>query len=107
MTAVSFERVANGIKVRARLSPRGDDDRLEGIAALANGRACVRARVAAVPEAGKANGALAALIAAAAGVPKSRVSVAAGAKDPVKTLLVEGDPAVLLSRLRTYLEGVT
>lgn len=107
MTAVPFERVANGLRVRVRLTPRGGADRLEGLTALADGRACVRARVTAAPEAGKANGALVALIAAAADVPRSRVSVAAGAKDRVKTLLVEGDPAVLLSRLRTNLEGVS
>jgi uncharacterized protein YggU (UPF0235/DUF167 family) len=38
-------------------------------------------------------------------VPKSRVAVIGGAKDRVKTLLVEGDPVVLLSRLRTSIEG--
>lgn len=100
-----FAAVAGGVRVRVRLTPKGGADRIDGVGHDAAGREYLRARVAAPPEAGKANAALLRLIARAAGVAPSRVSVAQGAKDRTKTVLVEGDPDVLLSRLATIVEG--
>ena len=92
--------------MRVRLTPRGGADRIDGITHDADGRSHVKARVAAPAEGGKANAALARLIAEAAGVPRSRAAVIQGTKDRVKTVLVEGDPAVLLSRLAKTLEAI-
>lgn len=61
----------------------------------ADGRCHLKARVRAVPENGAANQALQRLVAKALGVPASAVSVVAGDTSRLKTLRIEGEPAVL------------
>ena len=55
----------------------------------------LRVRVSAVPDKGKANAAVMALIAKALDVPKSSVSVTSGQTARLKTLAVVGDGAAL------------
>jgi hypothetical protein len=78
--------VDGGLALTVRLTPKGGRDAVDGVAAGADGREYLKARVAAAPEDGKANGALVALIAAKAGVGRSAVSVTAGHAARVKTL---------------------
>ncbi len=59
----------------------------------------LRLRVAAVPDRGKANAAVIALLARALGVPKSAVTVTAGEAARLKTVAIEGDGAALATRL--------
>ena len=59
------------------------------------GEAVLQARVRALPEAGRANQALAKLIAHWLKLPPSSVSVAQGGKSRMKHVLVEGDAATL------------
>jgi uncharacterized protein len=59
----------------------------------------LRVRVNAVPDKGKANAAVVALLARALGVPKSAVSVASGETARMKTLAVVGDGAALVARI--------
>jgi uncharacterized protein YggU (UPF0235/DUF167 family) len=56
-----------------------------------DGSAVLRVRVKAVPDKGKANAAVVALIAKALGVAKSAVSVVSGETARLKTLAVVGD----------------
>ena len=56
-------------------------------------------RVRAVPEDGKANAALTALLAKRLKVPASRIGVVSGAASRQKTLLIEGDSDALAERL--------
>ena len=60
-----------------------------------NDAAVLRVRVSAVPDKGKANAAVVALIAKALGVPKSAVSVTSGETGRLKTLAVAGDGAAM------------
>jgi uncharacterized protein YggU (UPF0235/DUF167 family) len=83
-----------------RLTPRGGRDALDGVETRADGRAVLKARVRAAPEKGAANAALAALLADLLGVPKSAVSVTAGATSRVKTVEVAGDAAALARALQ-------
>ena len=53
----------------------------------------------AVPEAGKANAALARLVAAACGVAATQVSLSSGATARIKSLQIEGDSAALAAAL--------
>lgn len=99
MSARPFQADARGLRVRVRLTPRGGRDALEGVEVLADGQSVLKARVRAAPESGAANAALEKLIAKACGVPKSAVSVVAGAKARVKTLLVLGEPEAIAARL--------
>jgi uncharacterized protein len=88
-----------GIVVSVRLTPKGGKDALEGVEALANGKPVLKARVRAVPEAGKANAALARLLAAACGVATGAVVLTGGGTGRVKTLRIDGEPAELATRL--------
>ena len=76
-------------RLRVRLTPSGGADRIDGRAADETG-AYLKARVRAVPEDGKANAALCALIAKALGVAKSKVAVARGGTSRMKVLEIEG-----------------
>jgi len=94
-----WSAVADGLRVRVRLTPRGGRDAIDGRALLSDGTSVVLARVRAVPEDGRANAALTKLVAAALGVAGSDVAVVAGATSRVKTLAVRGDPGDLASTL--------
>ena len=59
----------------------------------------LRVRVSAVPDKGKANAAVVALLARALGVPKSMVSVSSGETARLKTIAVTGDGAALIEAL--------
>ena len=72
-------------RIEVRLRPRGHGDALPGFR-----HGVLRARVAAPPVDGRANKALCKLIARAAGVPPSRVSVIRGEKARDKLVRVEG-----------------
>ncbi|HMI80543.1 MAG TPA: DUF167 domain-containing protein [Solirubrobacterales bacterium] len=72
-------------RIEVRLRPRGHRDELIGM-----DDGVLQARVSAPPVDGKANRALCRLVAKAAGVAPSRVSIVRGEKSRDKTLLVEG-----------------
>lgn len=87
-----------GIRLRVRAAPRSARDGVDGIEETPDGPA-LKVRVRAVAEDGRANKAVALVVAEWLGIPKSRVEVAAGAKARVKTLTVAGDAAELERRL--------
>ncbi|SON57252.1 hypothetical protein HDIA_3711 [Hartmannibacter diazotrophicus] len=76
--------------VIVRATPRAPRDEIAGVKAMSDGREVVQARVRAVPEDGAANAAIAALVAKAAGMPKSAGNVTAGQTSRVKTVRVTG-----------------
>lgn len=94
---------AGGVTVAVRLTPKGSADRVEGIAAAADGSAALRARVTAAPESGKANAALIKLLAKSWKLPKSTLTIASGAKDRRKLVHVAGDTATLTARLNDWI----
>jgi uncharacterized protein YggU (UPF0235/DUF167 family) len=89
----------DGIEIHVRLTPKSSRDALEGVETRADGACVLKARVRAVPEDGKANAALVALLAKSLKIPPSRILVATGATSRQKTLILEGDPAALAARL--------
>ena len=97
------ERVAKGLRLHIRLTPRSARDAVEGVEVRADGRAVLKARVRAVPEDGKANAALMRLVADTLDVPVSCVKLEAGATSRVKTVLVAGDAGRLEARLTSIL----
>jgi uncharacterized protein (TIGR00251 family) len=95
--ALSLRRSRDGVTLPVRLTPKSSRDEVVGIED--HGGECVlKARVRAVPEAGRANDALETLIAKWLGVPPSTVTVAHGGKSRLKQVAVTGD-AEALSRL--------
>lgn len=94
-----WTRLPHGLRLTVRLTPRADRDAIEGIAELADGRAVLKARVRAVPEKGRANKALVALLAKTAKLPRSDIVLESGDTQRVKIFRLEGDPGSLEDRL--------
>lgn len=82
-----FRLVPDGLEITVRLTPKSSRNALEG----AESGAWLKARVRAVPEDGKANKALIALLSQKSGVAKSRISLQSGATSRLKTLVLECD----------------
>jgi uncharacterized protein YggU (UPF0235/DUF167 family) len=101
-----WQAAPDGLVLAVRLTPRGGRDALEGVELLSDGRAVLKARVRAVPEDGKANAALAKLLAGTCGTSVSRVSLSGGATSRVKTWRIEGDATTLVAALERHLAGL-
>jgi len=69
-----------------RAQPNASKDAIEGLGEEASGQRYLKVRVRAVPEKGKANAAVEALLARALGLPKSAVSVDKGETQRIKTV---------------------
>jgi hypothetical protein len=95
----------SSIIVTVRLTPGARADRIEGVETGVDGAPVLKARVRAVPEKGKANIALIALMAKWLGVPKSCVEIVAGATSRLKQLAIIGNAAELEEAFRLRLES--
>ena len=82
------------------MTPRGGQDRIDGLETLANGRSVVKVRVRAIAEGGEANRAVTELLAKELGVRKSDVRLLSGVTSRLKQIAVDGDPKRLGERLR-------
>lgn len=80
------------ITIHVRLTPKASRNAITGWAEGANGQRFLKASVTAVPEKGKANDALIALLAKTWGIPKSSIVIERGATDRVKTLILQQAP---------------
>lgn len=78
------------MRLHLRVTPNAGTDRIEGIERRDDDTAVLRLRVAAVPDKGKANAAVIALLAKALGVPKSSVTLVSGETARQKTVEVSG-----------------
>ena len=100
MTAPQCYRLSpNGLSLIVRVTPNAGRDAIEGVEVRDDGNAVLRVRVSAVADKGKANAAVAALVAKALGAPKSAVSVVSGETSRLKTLAIIGDGEALAARL--------
>lgn len=89
-----------GVLFHVRLTPKGGRDAIEGWETASDGSRHVKARVRAVPEDGKANEALIALLAKTLGVPKSSVRIVSGASARLKRIeIADGSVAARLEAL--------
>jgi uncharacterized protein YggU (UPF0235/DUF167 family) len=102
-----FRAVADGVRVRVRLTPRGRRARIDGLAAEPDGSPALKVAVTAAPEAGKANAALIELLAREWRLPRRALALVAGAKDRRKTLHVTGEPAALLRSLEHWRRAIS
>lgn len=91
---------AQGISIALRVTPRGGRDDIDGVEAMADGRAVLKVRVRPVAEGGEANRAVTELLAKALGVPKAGVKILSGATSRFKQVAVDGDPKKLGEALR-------
>jgi uncharacterized protein YggU (UPF0235/DUF167 family) len=94
-----FSPAAGGTRLAVRLTPKAAQNRIDGTALDAEGSAMLKVAVTAVPENGKANAALIALLAKAWKLPKSAIAITAGTTDRRKVLFIDADAALLRQRL--------
>jgi len=85
--------------------PNAGRDALDGVETASDGDACLKARVTAVPEEGKANKALIALLAKTLKIPKSSISILTGETSRKKILRIMGNPEDLQKNLLSRLES--
>ncbi|MCB9495612.1 MAG: DUF167 domain-containing protein [Fibrobacteria bacterium] len=88
MNPVWSELRAEGWLIRVKAVPGSSKDAIVGPLGDA-----LKIRTSAAPEAGKANQAIASLLAAHLGVPPDSVKLASGPASPRKTFLVRGTPS--------------
>jgi uncharacterized protein len=87
--ATAFCRFAEGqVDVFVRVMPNASLDAVEGVVVRDDGQARLAMRVRAVPEKGKANKAVVALLAKTLGLPKSALSVTSGETSRDKTVRI-------------------
>lgn len=103
--APPLEAHPDGARLFVRVTPRAARPGIQGIAKDADGRARLKVGVSAAPEGGKANAAVVALLAKAWRLPKSALTVTAGATDRRKTLRLDADPQTVARIRRTLGSG--
>lgn len=101
--SLPFSVAADGVHVRLRVQPRARRNQSSGLVDEADGGVALKVAVTAAPEDGKANEAVIALLADAWRVPKSALSLVAGATDRRKTIHLQGDPRRLMQALQNWL----
>jgi uncharacterized protein (TIGR00251 family) len=95
---------ADGLVIAVRLTPKAGRDQLFDVNQDAAGHAHLAARVKALPEDGKANAALEALLAKWLDIPKSHCEVVSGGRSRLKQVLARGDSRLLAERLRAGIQ---
>jgi uncharacterized protein (TIGR00251 family) len=87
-------------RLQVKLTPKAASNRVIGTSLDEKGCRIVKIAVTAVPEDGKANKALVALLAKFLKLPKSAIEIVAGATERRKTLAIQGDIARLAARFK-------
>lgn len=103
--AVPWSRIADGLMLTVRLTPKGGHDAIDGVATLADGNAVLKVRVRAAASAGEANAALVRLMAKTLRIAPRDVSLVAGAASRLKRLKIAGDGAALAALLARHVEA--
>ena len=100
--ALPYRITGDGLVLQLRVTPNAGRDAIAGVERRGDSLV-LRLRVRAVPDRGKANAAVIALLARALGVPRSSLALIAGETSRNKTVAVVGDPAILIAALETLL----
>ena len=99
-----LQPVADGIRLRLKVTPKAKRLAIGGLQPEADGGVCLKVAVTAAPEDGKANAAVIALLAKEWGVAKTAISVVAGATDRRKLVEIRGSTAELTARIGAWLQ---
>lgn len=82
-----------------RVTPNAGRDAIDGIEIRDDGSTVLRLRVSAVPDKGKANAAVTALLSKTLGIPKSSVTLVSGETARFKTVLIADGSEAMLERV--------
>lgn len=94
-----YRRTPTGLTLYLRVTPNAGVDKIEGVQLRDNDTVVLRMRVKAVPDKGKANKAVIALLAKQLGIAKTSITLTSGETARLKTLAIAGDPADLAATL--------
>lgn len=97
--SLPFSLQADHLRLSVRLVPGAARDGIDGYETADDGQCFLKARVTTVPEGGKANKALIAMLAKALRHPKTSISIVSGDTARKKVLRIDGDPEDLAVRL--------
>ena len=89
-----------GVLVPVRVTPKAGRNAIGGVVADADGTKRLKLSVTAVPEEGRANAAVIALLAKSWKLPKTSLSITGGGRARAKTVLAVGAPEAILERIR-------
>lgn len=95
MSTPFWKQLPDGLELAVRATPKGGRNCVDGPKADANGDAWLSVRVTAPADEGKANKAVAKVLALHFGVPVRDVVLASGATARLKRFRISGDPATL------------
>lgn len=95
-----WRTVTDGIEVFVRVTPNAKTEEIGAPVTRDDGSTWLQVRVRAVPDKGRANKAVIALMAGALDVPKSAISIATGETSRQKVLHIEGSEKNLAERLK-------
>lgn len=95
-----------GLSLFLRVTPNAGRDALDGVETRDDGTAVLRLRVGAVPDRGKANAGVIALLAKTLGLPKSAFTLTSGDTARFKTIAIAGDGPDLAARLAAVIAPV-
>lgn len=98
--------VSDGIIISIRLTPSSGADQVSGIEATDDSQPILRVRVRAAAEGGKANAAVAALLARWLDEPKTRAELISGSKSRLKQVLVRGEAGALMEKLTVRITSI-
>lgn len=93
------------MKLSVRVTPGAARAAVGGAWTGPDGAPRLVVRVAAPPDKGRANRAVIEALAAAFGVPKSALAIAAGEKDRLKTISIDGEDSAITARLQSLMKG--
>jgi uncharacterized protein (TIGR00251 family) len=93
-----WSQIKGGIILHIRITPNAAHTRIDDVELRDNNQQVLRVRVTAVPDKGKANKALIALLAKTLKLPKSTISIKTGLTSRHKTIQIVGDSEELLER---------
>ncbi|MCG5481792.1 DUF167 domain-containing protein [Sinorhizobium alkalisoli] len=99
MTRGALTSFGDHARLTVRLTPNGGRDAVDGFETASDGEEHLKVRVRAVPEKGRANQALIALLAKTLGVAKKRISLLSGDTQRKKILRIEANPEEIENRL--------
>ena|SRR5512146_3112482 len=103
MSEKPYTAVQGGVRLSVRLTPRAAHNRIDGVAAGADGRPVLLVRLTAPPVEGAANAALVEFLAEALDLRKADVSIRSGQKGRLKIVDLRGDSAALAAKLAALL----
>ena len=90
-----------------RLTPKSSNNAVTGLRDTADGRQVLAVKVTAVPEKGKANAALAKLLAKKLRMPTGKVELLSGHSSRNKEVLVHGETDAIMAAINNWLKDTT